>query len=243
MVLLRPAFVLVLALASAGCVQDEAPATASTGSPTASSPQAATGSSTPAWASAFASHVNLTVAGDVVTITTDAVPRHAYGPFPDRDDSNGDGRPDNPNEVRAQSLTLRVPARPQPAASPGALGLGTIALAVTGVPLFDARNANGQDAVAVEAFDACNGHPEERGLYHYHQASPCLATETPGEHSPVVGVALDGYAIHGLHGEGGDAPADLDACNGHDEAARGYHYHLTASAPYTIGCYHGTRVT
>lgn len=193
----------------------------------------------PAWSAAFAADVTIALEGDAIVLTSDAIPDHEYGPFPQNGDSNGDGRPDNPNAVRAQAFTLRVPRAPTAAATPGALGLGPIGMAVSGAAFFDARTREGADAVATEVFDDCNGHPEMQGLYHYHQASPCLPKDTPREHSPVVGVARDGYAMHGALGEDGQPPLALDGCSGHEHGLLGYHYHLSERAPYTIGCYRG----
>ena len=49
-------------------------------------------------------------------------------------------------------------------------------------------------------FDICYGHATDKGVYHHHTYSPCLA-ELLGdqglEHSPVYGFARDGYPIHG----------------------------------------------
>ena len=68
-------------------------------------------------------------------------------------------------------------------------------------------------------------------------------------HSPLVGVALDGYGIYGVNEATGTPPSDLDACGGHTHtvpvnAAEGvttstsvYHYHAQGGPPYTLGCY------
>ena len=40
-------------------------------------------------------------------------------------------------------------------------------------------------------------------------------TEADGNHSPIVGFMIDGYAIYGPQGEDGDVPTDLDECGGH----------------------------
>lgn len=40
-------------------------------------------------------------------------------------------------------------------------------------------------------------------------------TEADGDHSPIVGFMIDGYAIYGPQGEDGDVPTDLDECGGH----------------------------
>jgi hypothetical protein len=60
------------------------------------------------------------------------------------------------------------------------------------------------------------------------------------QHSPVIGYAFDGFKIHGLLGERGQPPKDLDQCNGHTDSNRGCHYHTTEKFPFVLGCYRGT---
>ena len=110
-------------------------------------------------------------------------------------------------------------------------------------------DAQGKDAVAHEVQDRCQGHPECSGAYHYHSLTTCLEGAGPaGAHSPLVGYALDGFGIHGRHGEGGVvlANADLDECHGHTHEIEWdgrrvslYHYHATWEYPYTLGCFRG----
>jgi hypothetical protein len=79
--------------------------------------------------------------------------------------------------------------------------------------------------------------------YHYHEEPICVFGKgntaamhlLPDGHAPIIGFALDGFAIHA-------SPADgpLDGCNGHSDAARGYHYHATSKSPYLVGCYRGS---
>ena len=70
-----------------------------------------------------------------------------------------------------------------------------------------------------------------------------------GRHAPVVGWALDGFAIHGAE-DADERPVDeaeLDECHGHvgpapqpDGTVRtAFHYHLTGTFPYTLGCFRG----
>ena len=72
-------------------------------------------------------------------------------------------------------------------------------------------------------------------------------------HSPALAVVLDGRLIYGPYEGGGQRASDLavgglDACNGHfgpvpADAELGvpasctYHYHTTANAPFTVGCF------
>jgi len=120
-----------------------------------------------------------------------------------------------------------------------------IGIAINGVAIFGPQNAEGQDAVMVEMFDQCGGHPDPRGVYHYHRMPDCLVTEQSGKHSAVIGVAFDGFLIYGKLGSNGKAPLDLDACNGHvgpttEFPSGAYHYHATTKFPYLLGCYAGT---
>lgn len=73
-------------------------------------------------------------------------------------------------------------------------------------------------------------------------------SQSSAGHSPLVGVALDGYGIYGVNEATGTPPSDLDACGGHTHtvpanAGEGvastsvYHYHAQGGPPYTLGCY------
>ncbi|KAK3235645.1 hypothetical protein CYMTET_54166 [Cymbomonas tetramitiformis] len=93
--------------------------------------------------------------------------------------------------------------------------------------------------------DSCGGHAMP---YHYHADLSCVYTASDSSsHSPLVGVGLDGRGLYGLWEDSGEYPS-LDACNGHtgpvpEDSTYGtsgstvYHYHTTAKAPFTIGCY------
>lgn len=79
--------------------------------------------------------------------------------------------------------------------------------------------------------------------YHYHFMPERLdAARAADGHSTIVGYIRDGFPLYGYYGVGGVElqNSDLDACHGHSDAERGYHYHATIEYPYTIGCYRGT---
>jgi hypothetical protein len=112
---------------------------------------------------------------------------------------------------------------------------------------MNALDAAGRDAIAHEVQDACQGHPQQAGVYHYHALTPCLDEGETG-HSRLVGYALDGFGLFGHRGENGAALTnrDLDRCHGHRHAvewdggtATLYHYHATWEYPYTVGCLRG----
>jgi hypothetical protein len=123
--------------------------------------------------------------------------------------------------------------------------MGPIGVAINGVPFYNPYNREGNDAVEgpfAEVFDSCCGHPDELGRYHYHKYPVCVKSpfrDEDGKHSPLIGFAFDGFAIYGPQDEDGEPPKDLDECNGHSDAERGYHYHVTAKSPYILGAYRG----
>ncbi len=155
----------------------------------------------------------------------------------------------NPNSIRAGSVAYSLPRHPKRAASPSCLSEGAIGIARNGVAIFDGLDALQRDAVAHEVQDACGGHPQQQGVYHYHSIPACLlAGESTKRPSGLVGFALDGFPIYGPRGAGGRllTNADLDACHGRvgrvrldGRVQRIYHYHATLEYPYTLGCFRG----
>jgi hypothetical protein len=189
----------------------------------------------------------ITLEGDVRRLEGNNLPNHPTGvyPIPSSDDAYQYDR--NPNRIAEQSLTVNLPALPTPAAQPGCLTPGAIAVLTSGVVVFDGLDALNRDAVAHETQDGCQGHPQVEGAYHYHNLTDCL--EDPGDgHSALVGYALDGFGLYGVRGETGEplTNADLDECHGHThliewdgQMVELYHYHATYEYPYTIGCFRG----
>ena len=110
---------------------------------------------------------------------------------------------------------------------------GAIALAVNGVPIFNALNNRGDDAYLVGELDEWGGHAGRADDYHYHIA-PLHLQEIVGNQSPIA-YALDGYAIYGETEPDGSAVATLDEFNGHEMADGSYHYHGTRTYPYING--------
>lgn len=179
--------------------------------------------------------------GDKVVLRSDGRPVHRTGSFPMMADSDNDGRPDNPNSIQSQSYRFSIPRHPKLAARPTDLPMGPIGISVSGAAFYNPYTHTRADAVRAEVFDSCKGHPDMRGRYHYHQFSDCVpATGAAADgHDALFGWAFDGFGVYGPRSIGATAPADLDKCNGHSEAARGYHYHATAKFPYLMGCYAG----
>jgi hypothetical protein len=192
---------------------------------------------------------DVTVRDEQRVITSNSLPDHSSGVYPIAESDDAYQYDRNPNTIAPQRVALTVPRVPVLAASPRCLPMGMVAVARNGVAIFHALDLDGRDAPAYEIQDACNGHPEITGQYHYHDHSACLRDAAPAaEHSELLGYAIDGFGLYGLRGEGGTTLVtnDLDDCHGHtheidwDGVPRSlYHYHMTPDYPYTLGCLRG----
>jgi hypothetical protein len=190
-------------------------------------------------------NMSIALSGNVRIISGNALPNHPTGTYPVAQDDPAYRYDRNPNSIKAQRYELRLPANPQ-VQSPSCIG-GEAGIMQSGSALFNGLDAEQRDAVAYELQDTCQGHPERTGTYHYHSFSSCINDST-STHSPLVGYALDGFGIYGIHGENGQelSSDDLDECHGHTHViqwdgknASMFHYHMTADYPYSIGCFRG----
>ena len=96
-------------------------------------------------------------------------------------------------------------------------------------------------AYTLAPFDDCGGHVNLHAGYHYHAATGCSKEIAQDDgHAPMIGYALDGFALFARLNANGEASADLDACRGHSDDARGYHYHVSDPGDnMIIGCFMG----
>ena len=130
--------------------------------------------------------------------------------------------------------------------------MGPIGMALNGVVFFNPFEIGGMNAVAGYSevwLDSCCGHPQQTGIYHYHKYPTCVKSpfaDNGQQHSPVIGFAFDGFPIYGPYEAAETMAKDLkgeralDACNGHLDPQRGYHYHATPGRfPYIVGGYSG----
>ena len=114
--------------------------------------------------------------------------------------------PGCPQDVAKTGL---FPQEPEPASKTCYSGLGAMGYAVNGASFYnwsDGQSYQNQGVwhnLAAEAerydVDICGGHAANSD-YHHHFYSPCLAEsmdDTGSTHSPVYGIAADGYPIHG----------------------------------------------
>ena len=149
------------------------------------------------------SETRIEIVGDERVITTNGMPNHNTGRFPNRG---------NPNRMSPQSRVYRIPAKPAVAESPTPLR-GMFGVAVNGVP-FDPGAAEffaGASGWQYEplsgaidlGIDASNAHVQPGGNYHYHGLPTGLMEELqfdPQKHSPLIGWAADGFPIYAVTG-------------------------------------------
>jgi hypothetical protein len=188
-------------------------------------------------------NVRLSHDGRFLLVRSQGYPNHPTAIFP----NSG-----NPNTIRVQDFHFRFPLEPKRAETITRVPMGPIGMALNGVVFYNPFEAGGMNAVEGYSevwLDSCCGHPDQRGVYHYHKYPSCVKTPFPDEgkeHSPIIGFAFDGYPVHGPYEEKGVMAKDLkgeralDVCNGHSDPERGYHYHVTPGKfPYIIGGYAG----
>jgi len=114
---------------------------------------------------------------------------------------------------------------------------GAIAIAVNGVPIFNALNNRGEDAYLAGELDDWGGHCGRADDYHYHIA-PLHLQSIVGRKVPIA-YALDGFPIYGESEIDGKVVKGLDQFNGHFDSKKKYHYHGTKKYPYINGGFKG----
>ena len=114
---------------------------------------------------------------------------------------------------------------------------GAIAVAINGVPIFNALTNKGTDAYLTGELDDWGGHCGRADDYHYHMA-PCHLQTIAGMKVPIA-YSLDGFPIYGETEIDGKAVVGLDEFNGHFDAKKKYHYHGTKTYPYINGGFKG----
>ena len=155
--------------------------------------------------------------------------------------------------IKPYHLELKIPKNPKIAAKPSCIEQMTTGVALVGASwhvevAFDALG-NAYDPNAALPTDRCFGHPYDTE-YHVHGFSwKCMDQGKPGEPSPLVGYARDGFGIYGPRGADGKlvTNAQLDECHGrvgevmwNGKKQKIYHYVLNNEYPYSVGCFRGT---
>lgn len=149
-------------------------------------------------------------------------------------------------EGGAVTKEFLIPVTPVPLEEPDSIGTNDLGVTLNGGPLsgpapVDAILAN----YTIAAFDDCAGHINVTQGYHFHGAAGCNEFEQEGDgHAALIGYIQDGYPLFAMLDSNGEEAEGLDECRGHEDDARGYHYHTASTEENMfIGCYHGEQST
>ncbi|RQM26474.1 hypothetical protein B5M09_002920 [Aphanomyces astaci] len=186
-----------------------------------------------------AASVSVTTTATTVIVSSTGLPDGPLGLFPNALNSNS---------VLPQNYQFRIPRSPVKAGTRTPLPSGAaIGVLLNGIPLYNTIDTDGNSLLDPRivrhlVLDKCNGYVDATGAYRYYAPPDCLLdalNERPGDPSPLIGFAFDGFPIYGRFDESGNVPTDLDRCNGRTNQAGMYQYHVTDSPPYTLGCFTG----
>jgi hypothetical protein len=151
--------------------------------------------------SGLTSTVSFSCSGTTRTMTSNGLPDHQPGTFPD---------PDCPNTITAQSVTQATTLNPSVVSSTGA-SVKEPGHLVNGVKLDPATAESYQNAgtwriEAIQTYrnlglDSSNAHVQPSGAYHYHGLPEgFLAKLGKGQAVTFVGFAVDGFPLYAKYG-------------------------------------------
>ncbi|WP_082029523.1 YHYH protein [Tateyamaria sp. ANG-S1] len=148
--------------------------------------------------------VAMQVTGSTRVITSNGMPSHEVGAFPNRG---------NPHRVSAQSYRFEMPLEPQVGQAKPLPRFASFGVAVNGVP-FDPNAAefwqgdpqsgwtyNALGGAVALGLDANYAHVQPSGAYHYHGLPVGLMQQlgwSASAPSPLIGFAADGFPIYAL---------------------------------------------
>ncbi len=189
-----------------------------------------------------------TVSGANRVLTSNNLPVNIKsGTFPIAADDPSYAYDKNPGKITATDTVFTLVETGTVASKPTCMNEGAVGMLRNGVRIYNALDGRGDDAVAHESQDLCQGHPAMT-TYHYHNIPSCLRDAATGP-STVVGWMADGFPMVVERDATGALPtnADLDECHGRTSpilldgnVVTLYHYSATLEFPYSIGCYKGT---
>ncbi|WP_231943570.1 YHYH protein [Hydrogenophaga crassostreae] len=141
-----------------------------------------------------------------------------------------------PEYLEADHQTYVIPLEPQAPGRQNDVRQSGAGVAFNGVRLDGPAPVEAiLGAYTIAPFDDCGGHVNLHAGYHYHAVTDCLNKSAPAAtHGAQIGMALDGHTIFAQLAADGQAPADLDRCNGHSVQGLGYHYHAGAPGGNSI---------
>ena len=216
------------------------------------------------------SFLNTWVDNGVRYFTGNGVPNHPTGLFPIPSsepaypyyaaipDPSGQYQDLSFFPIEQYDLFMSVPQNPVYSDTPTAISELTFAISTQTGATFQVNLALTNDSnpyvdpIAALPGDQCFGNALS-SQYHYNGYSwKCFPDQgNVNEHSPLFGIALDGFGVFGPRGDGGVLLTndDLDVCHGHfgnidwdGMLTDMYHYHLNNEFPYGPGCFRGTQV-
>jgi len=156
-----------------------------------------------------------------------------------------------PSYITDLSQTWIIPVAPVQQSSPAYFAMGpgggastpsSRGIALNGIEFSaPAPVSNILGAYTLAPFDDAGGHINVHQGYHYHAATGVSFSIAQNDgHAPLIGYAMDGNGIYSRLDESGSEPTDLDACRGHYDEVRGYHYHVDAAGNNNfINCLQG----
>ena len=155
----------------------------------------------------FKNDVSIVVKDGVRTITSNGIPNHPTGAFPNAG---------NPNRITPQHYEYRVPVSPAIAAQRTPNGQHPFGVAINGVPFDPAtaelwNNDNAWHYEALAGFIVANrkglgvdeslAHVQPNGAYHYHGLPFGLLNQLDYKKKmALIGYAADGFPIYGPYG-------------------------------------------
>lgn len=141
------------------------------------------------------------------------------------------------------SRTYLIPVKPIP--SSVSQRAGSVGIAIDGAELSGSAPVHAiLGSYTIAAFDDCGGHINVHQGYHYHSSTGCTDVSVSNDgYAPLIGYAMDGYAIYAMKDAQGNEAVLLDECRGISDSIRGYHYRAASpSENMMIGCLHGETV-
>ncbi len=140
------------------------------------------------------------------------------------------------NGTNSWSIPLQPVYAAIPLSTKTNLMKGAVAVAVNGIPIFNALNNRGEDSYKIGELDNWGGHCGKGDDYHYHAAP--LHLSTLNGLKPIA-FAVDGFPVYGSKEPDGSIMNALDTCHGHVGTNGVYHYHGTTEYPYVVGAMKG----
>ncbi|TGJ98973.1 YHYH protein [Leptospira langatensis] len=154
----------------------------------------------------------------------------------------------NPNNIKSQSVVFKIPATSTYMSSTQSTPYGPVGVSIWGIVFYNNQAAPG-DVLATEyaTMDYQNGHPDSRGMYHWH-TDPWPITGSQNaqtSESALIGIAMDGYPVYGKKTQASSYPT-LDSntntatCSPSENSSAGYCYYVqnaSYDSAYVFGLY------